>query len=123
MMAEEQPFRTVTLHNGLVLTFTDKSNRYFGDYHRVSICVEGTVPCALFSSLADQTAQKGEVVLYRRTLERMGVSTQHIATVVDELVDAFLRVTRSYLENPDTPQRLFKKKQADEHSRLGRRLY
>ena len=49
------------LDNGLQIVFTDESNRYFGDYHR--ICVVATIVCNL-NDLLTETADDESFFLF-----------------------------------------------------------
>lgn len=89
-----QPFRTEHLANGITLTFFDRSNRYFGDYHRVYIEIRLSVPLPT-GPLA--------TVSHR---ERMAVPGAEVAAVRDQLADDFLRHTGRYLAQADYPARL-----------------
>ena len=85
------PFRTEQLANGITVEFFDRSNRYFGDYHRV--CVE----VRLIAAAAGATV---------KTLERMAVPGAEVAAECARLVDDFWRHAGSYLAHPDYPARL-----------------
>jgi hypothetical protein len=87
-------FRSERLANGVELSFSDCSNRYFGDYHRVRVDVLVRVP-----------ATSGTVETIRH-LERMAVPGAQVAAVRERLVDDFLRHAARYLAHPDYPQRL-----------------
>lgn len=99
-MAEE--IKTVTLENGLVLRFFDQTNRYFGDFHRICILVELSLPeqYELPVGLAKDNAS------LKRTLEKMGVSTAAVAEMKNKMIDTFLETSRSYLEKESFPQQL-----------------
>ena len=97
------------LANGLQLVFSDESNRYFGDYHRV--CVVATLICNLhdlplsnpddevFRSQAIETL--GEQLNIVKRFERMGVSSADVEDVRNALIDDFLQHTSTYLSRPD----------------------
>ncbi len=97
------------LANGLQITFVDKSNRYFGDYHRV--CVVATLLCNLNDLPAasfDEEAFRcqaiealGEQLSVTKRLERMGVASADVEEVRVALIDNFLRHTSLYLSRPD----------------------
>lgn len=96
------------LANGLQISFTDETNRYFGDYHRV--CVVATIVCTLhdlpaanpddeaFRCLAIETW--GEQLSVVKRFERMGVSSTKIEAVRNALIDDFLRNASAYLSRP-----------------------
>lgn len=103
-------FREVTLANGLHLAFHDESNRYFGDYHRVSIVA--TLSCALADLPAQLPADAafraealrvlGGTLKVTRRLERMAVPTARVEQTRDALVDDFLAHAAGYLARPAT---------------------
>ena len=97
------------LDNGLEISFSDGSNRYFGDYHRV--CVVATISYAL-DQLADDelrlraTAVYGEQIKLEKRLERMGVPSAEVEQTRNALVDDFLSHASTYLSRPDYPRLL-----------------
>jgi hypothetical protein len=97
------------LDNGLEISFSDGSNRYFGDYHRV--CVVATISYAL-DKLADDdlrlraTAVYGEQIKLEKRLERMGVPSAEVEQTRNALVDDFMRHASTYLSRPDYPRLL-----------------
>lgn len=107
--------RSVQLENGLIVEFHDRSNRYFGDYHRVCVEVRSRVPLtpALFVAAADPhgeceraRAVLGAEAVYVRTLERMGVTGAEVEAARQGLIDHFIRSAVPYLEHPAYPARL-----------------
>ena len=111
-MTDSLPIRTITLENGLLLNFYNRSNRYFGDFHRVLIVVEGSIDLELF--LTDEMKQRVEnlpgSILYRRQLERMGVTSDRLEETGFELIESFFAASKSYLERPDIFEKLLKKR-------------
>lgn len=97
------------LSNGLLIKFTDQSNRYFGDYHRV--CVVATIVCNLNelpTANSDDEALRcqalealGEQLLVVKRFERMGVASANVEDVRVALIDDFLRHASAYLSRPD----------------------
>lgn len=107
--------REEILENGLRLAFSEMTNRYFGDYHRV--CIEVATELDLDSPLLGQLdaqlheqarTRYGATLTIRRTLERMGVPTVQVKTVTDELIETFLAEARHYRARPDYPARLLR---------------
>jgi hypothetical protein len=106
--------RREKLGNGLRITFTDQSNRYFGDYYRV--CVAATIECDLADLPADNAEQAalrdlametfGATLCVSRRLERMGVPTADVKTVLAELIEDYLGHASGYLCRPGYPQQL-----------------
>lgn len=119
-MAESLLVRTVPLKNGIILDFRDCSNRYFGDFHRVLLAVEGRVVPAdncLSDELRISVADLPDCVLYRWKLERMGVSSEQLSGTMEAMIDSFLDSTKVYLERPGMPEQLLKKRQAEKGRR------
>ena len=106
--------RSVRLDNGLIIEFFDRSNRYFGDYHR--LCVEARCRVPLnpdsFAGSADPVAELqaaravlGNEVVFTRTLEKMGVAGEAVARSREALIDSFIRSSFPYLDTPNFPGR------------------
>lgn len=103
--------RQERLSNGLQIVFTDESNRYFGDYHRV--CVVAAIVCdfaalagAIDAELRSQAvALYGERLVVEKRMERMGVASRDVDTMRLALVDNFMRQA-PYLGRPDYPRML-----------------
>lgn len=120
--------REEKLANGLQITFTDESNRYFGDYHRV--CVVATIVCAVhelpLASPDDEVLRNqalaliGDRLSVVKRLERMGVPTAAVAEVRTALIDDFLRHASAYLSRPGYPRSLVK---AEMRKRGPKRFY
>ncbi len=102
------------LGNGLQINFADESNRYFGDYHRVSVVT--TIICNLhdlpstnpeeagFRRLAIETF--GDELRIVKRFERMAVPTTDIDAVRAALVEDYLRHASTYLARPGYPSSL-----------------
>ena len=101
--------KSASLNNGLQINFTDESNRYFGDYHR--ICVAVTISYAV-DRLADDDLRLQAASVYGdrlkvvRHLVRMGVPSADCETVRNALIDDFMRHAASYLCRSDYPRLL-----------------
>lgn len=103
------------MDNGLILRFFDAGNRYFGDYHRVSVIVDTILPLD-HSTLAGIDVELltrartrfGAALVIRKNLERMGVASAQVARVQQDLVASFLAQTRHYQSRPDFPARLLR---------------
>ncbi len=105
--------REKRLGNGLQIIFTDESNRYFGDYHRV--CVVATIVCS-FPELSEESIEEpfraqaikalGERFSVIKRIERMGVTTADVDEVRTALIDHFLKHAASYLSRPEYPRSL-----------------
>lgn len=110
--------RTEHLANGLKIEFFDRSNRYYGDFHRVFI--EAVCRIALTEEILAQTGvtdderrlareRLGDEVVFSRNLEQMGVAGDCLDDVKRDLVASFIRTTAPYLEKSDFPSRLLKR--------------
>lgn len=95
----------------MVLSFSDNSNRYFGDYHR--ILVDVTIRCRFPAPAPDEDplwaearAAFGQELVVNRTLERMAVASAEVEPVRARLVEEFLASAASYLAHDDYPRRL-----------------
>lgn len=101
-------FKEVRLTNGLQILFEDESNRYFGDYHRVSVVA--TIVCNLQSLPVENPEDEdlrrrafetfGEQLSVVKRLERMGVSSADVERTRDSLVEDFLQHSSVYLSRP-----------------------
>jgi hypothetical protein len=107
--------RTEKLSNGLTVEFHDRSNRYYGDFHRVRIEVRCSIPLtpAVITPSEDPEAELrrvrdilGEEVVFTRFIERMGVAGDALEQTKRHLIDSFTRSAFAYLENPAFPSRL-----------------
>ena len=102
-------FKQARLENGLELSFSDVSNRYFGDYHR--ICIVATLAFPLERLVDDELRRRASAVFGQRLevtkrLERMGVPSAELEQTRSAMVSDFLRHAASYLDRPDFPRRL-----------------
>ncbi|PLX85952.1 MAG: hypothetical protein C0614_04090 [Desulfuromonas sp.] len=99
--------RRESLSNGLELSFVDRSNRYFGDYHRLQIEVHIAVQLPKVDTDADDfwsVARRvfGDHLTLVRTLERMGVAGDQVAATREQLVSDYLQHAVPYLERPQS---------------------
>jgi hypothetical protein len=131
MKTTDKPMRVLRLDNGLILEIYDRSNRYYGDYHRVHLEVRSRLPLEpdLFSGEEDpqQACRRarqrfGEDLQETRTLERMGVGGKGVAQVRDTLVESFLTANLPYLRRADYPARLVARRLAEKPERPQPRL-
>jgi len=110
--------RTEHLENGLKIEFFDRSNRYYGDFHRVfieAVCRIGLTE-EIFAQAGVTDEQRrlarerlGDEVVFSRNIEQMGVAGDCLEEVKRDLVDSFIRTTAPYLGKPDFPCRLLKR--------------
>ncbi len=115
-------FHTVKLPNALIVEFRDQSNRYFGDYWRVTVEVCCRIP--VVAAFADDDPERerarallGDEVVYRRTLEKMGVAGDEVEAVRSALVESFLGSTSSYFSDPSFAPRFVRRQLADRKGR------
>ena len=99
------------LNSGLSITLTDETRHYYGGYYHVKVMAHCIVPIAInyFDDEAqyhDALDKLGQSVRFERILEKMAVPEEDIATVRDQLVDAFKNTAISYLSSPDFDRRL-----------------
>ncbi len=115
----ERPFRVEPVGDGFSLYFYDRSNRYYGDYHRIRVVVHMEIPLRreFFAGESDpdralSRARRwlGDVVRFEKSLERMGVPGSQVTVVRDELVASFLATAGGYLGKSDFPARFVRKK-------------
>ncbi len=104
----ESPIKRVEIGNDLVLEFSDCSNRYFGDYHRILIEIDAVV-----------TTAEGMIRLrYQRPLRRMGVCGAETGKETEVLIEQFLSITSPYMSKAGFTQKLLESMQ-----RPGQRLW
>lgn len=84
------PFRSERLPNGLCVDFSDRTTRYFGDYHRVRVEVRIAVT-------APSPASWSEL----KVLERMGVASAEVLAVRDRLAEDYWQHASRYLAHPE----------------------
>jgi hypothetical protein len=98
----------ITLKNGIRISFSDQTNRYFGDFHRIHIQVEIALPEGF--SWPAAVPRKTSLV---KTLEKMGVPGAHVEQEKQALIEGYLEAAKNYLEADDFPQRLAAKLQTE----------
>lgn len=97
-----QLLRETTLENGLTVRFSNASKPYFGDFHHVKleIACEVLLSARYFATeaeLHDACRRLGTSVVYRRTIEKMGVPTAEVDTVLGRLIASFVANSLPYL--------------------------
>ena len=109
------------LENGVVVEFFDRSNRYFGDYHRICIDVSCRIPLSaeIFGTAGDAEDKVrkarsvlGDEAIYRRTLDRMGVAGAEVEETRQRMLDEFSRSNFPYLGSSEFPARFVAKEMA-----------
>ena len=81
----------IVFKNNLKLQFTDESNRYFGDFHRLLIEVDALI----------ETGAKPMRLRYQRPLKKMGVATEDLANERSLLIEQFLATVEPYMQRDD----------------------
>lgn len=100
--------KRVCLGHDLVLEFSDRSNRYFGDYHRILIEIDAVV----------ETSDGRVRLRYRRPLRKMGVCGAETTRETEAMIDQFLSITGPYMRQAGFTQKLLASLQ-----RPGQRLW
>ncbi|WP_298269340.1 hypothetical protein [Geobacter sp.] len=105
-----QPIREFPLENGLSLRIFDHTRHYFGDFHHVKLELTCEIPIlsAHFAESADKEAAcrlLGDAVVYRRTVEQMGVPSAEVQSTVERLIGNFTHHALPYLSTPDFSRR------------------
>ena len=105
--------RVIPLQNALVITIYDLTRLYYGDFHIVKL--EITCPVSIHRELFDLDADftdacrlLGDKVVYRRTVEQLGVPSTEIERVQQKLIDTFSDNSLRYFSSPDFPAKLVK---------------
>jgi translation initiation factor RLI1 len=111
MLKNSNIITTIKLNSGLCITLDDETRHYYGGYYHVKVLAHCAVPLdRLFfddeTQFLDARSKLGESVRFERILEKMAVPEHDIATVRDQLVDAFKNTAISYLSVPDFDRRL-----------------
>lgn len=93
----------VELARGVTAEFVDRSNRYYGDFHRVRIEVTVTLTRSAIDDRPELQARipvAQDSVSYRTVLEKMAVPTAQLPAVREELIRVFLANSRDYILKP-----------------------
>jgi hypothetical protein len=108
-----------TFDNGLELIFTDRSNRYYGDFHQIKINVQSTVHLTDSFLHASDLSEKeqlraknrfGDTFEAHQELKRMGVAGSDVDTVTSEMVQQFLDTALPYMSSAEFPIRLLRQR-------------
>jgi hypothetical protein len=87
----ETLIRRIELESGLILEFYDRSNRYFGDFHRILVEIE-----------AKLNSDEGTFHLrYKRPLTKMGVAGADIELQKTRMIAQFIETTAVYMRRPE----------------------
>jgi len=99
-----------TLANGLKVSIYDLTKVYFGDYHHVRLKIN----CSIDNDAVDWQQHYPEAfdprsLSYSRILEKMGVPSVEIDSVIKSLLSDFDRNSLPYLASADFPGKLIRK--------------
>jgi len=102
--------RKIDLSNSLTVLVYDTTRRYYEDYHlvRLEIECEVAVKEGLFEEpekLAEVRKVLGDSVMYRRTIEKMGVPFLEIETAREDIITSFVSTAVPYLSHDDFPRK------------------
>ncbi len=98
--------KEIRLDNGHIIRFSDHTRRYYGDYHlvRVEVSCEFPVLQKYFKDEASFNEAKnviGEIVVYRRFMEKMGIPSTAIVEVCNRLIGDFESHSLVYFASPE----------------------
>ncbi len=122
----EKPIRKEILENGLTVEFYDRTNRYYGDYHRLKVDVRCRIPItpAAFPEAADPGAESlkarcllGEEAVWVRSLEKMGVCGADVEGGLHAVISGFMETSFAYLQSPLFPARFVARELAEKKKR------
>lgn len=85
----------IELESGSILTVSDFTKIYFGDYHHVRLEISGVIK----SSRTDSTAS------YRKVLEKMAVPSSELENVRQALLSEFTNHAIKYMNSPEFPDK------------------
>lgn len=106
-MSSDKFLNTLKLSNGLTVSIYDRTKIYFGDYHHVKIviyCSFDTAAAAMALSCPDEIDLRS--VSYSRTLEKMGVPSVDVDTVIKSLLHDFHLNSLPYISSQEFPKKL-----------------
>lgn len=100
--------KEITLANGHTLQVHDHTRRYFGNYFLVKIEITCLFPLSAHyfetdDAFADAREVIGDAATYRKTIEHMGIESDRVDHVKDEVVKNFISHSAPYLDSEDFP--------------------
>ncbi|RII27900.1 MAG: hypothetical protein CXR31_06680 [Geobacter sp.] len=103
--------RDIPLANGLTVSISDHTHRYYGDFYRVRVEFSCSAPLreAYFTdgqTFGEARRLLGDMVTYRRIVEQMGVPSTEIERVREKLVQNFIDHSLPYFTADDFPEKL-----------------
>ncbi len=105
------PVREHQLPNGLTVTFLDRTRRYYGDFYLVKLEIVCHVPIVPAHFQTEEEYSQalsllGDEVVYRRTVEQMGVPSTEIERVTGRLMSDFEEHSLPYFSTATFPRKL-----------------
>jgi len=105
-LSVDKLIKVCDLGGGVTATVTDCTRHYFGGYFhvRIQVCADVAVNAYAFaaaSELEDAVARLGQIVTFKRTLEKMAVPDGELETVRQQLLAAFDANVLPYLQRAD----------------------
>ncbi len=102
--------KKIDLSNSLTVLVFDTTRRYYEDYHLVRLEIECEVAVSkdFFEEpgkFAEVRGVLGDSVLYRRTIEKMGVPFLEIEAAREEIISSFLSTSGPYLSDESFPRK------------------
>jgi hypothetical protein len=102
--------RKIELRNSLNVLVYDTTRRYYEDYHLVRLEIECEVAVneALFEELGQMPEARrmlGDSVIYRRTVEKMGVPFVEIESAREDIISSFIATAVPYLSQENFPRK------------------
>lgn len=108
-MSSNKLLNTLKLSNGLTVSIYDHTKVYFGDYHHVKVTIDcsfDTAAAAMALPCPDDIDLRS--VIYSRTLEKMGVPSVDVDTVLKSLLHDFHLNSLPYISSQEFPKKLIK---------------
>jgi hypothetical protein len=102
--------RKIDLSNSLTVLVYDTTRRYYEDYHLVRLEIECEIALheAFFEGpegVAEARRILGDSVLYRRTVEKMGVPFVEIEAAREGIISSFVATAVPYLSHENFPRK------------------
>ncbi len=107
----ETAIREIHLDNGLTFRFYDFTRRYYGDFFLVKLEARCQIPLRKeyfenAEAFDEARVLLGEVVLFKRTLERMGTPAAEVGRAIAGLMANFEAHALAYFASPSFPTKL-----------------
>ena len=107
----KNPIRELPLPNGLTVFFFDHTSRYFGDFHRVKMEIVCKVPVfAVYfedrRAFDDARSLLSDEVVYKQSVEQMGVPSTEIERVLQRLMTNFIEHSLPYFASAQFPRKM-----------------